>query len=76
MKRKVFCNFFKHYDEGMEKQTYPGKLGKKIYNNISKKAWLKWIKMQTLIINEKKLNMLNIEDRKYLENEMIKFFFK
>lgn len=76
MNRIIFCNFLKSNEEGFEFQFYPGDIGKKIYNDISKKAWSKWMKKQTLIINEKKLNMIKLKDRKFLENEMVNFFYK
>ncbi|QCI23510.1 oxidative damage protection protein [Buchnera aphidicola] len=75
MNRKIFCLFLKKHATGLDKQPYPGKIGKKIYNNVSEIAWKKWVFEQTKIINEKKLNMLNIHDRKILENCMINFFF-
>lgn len=74
MTRIIFCTFLKCNTEGFDLQFYPGIIGKKLYNTISKKAWLIWIKKQTSIINEKKLNMFKLEDRKYLENKMIDFF--
>nr|WP_044010666.1 oxidative damage protection protein [Buchnera aphidicola] len=76
MNRKIFCNFFKKYEEGLTYIPYPGLLGHKIYNEISKLAWNKWILQQTIIINEKKMNMLNKNDQKKIENYMIKFLFK
>lgn len=76
MKRIIFCNLLKKEAEGMDLQIYPGTIGKRIYNYISKEAWKIWLLKQTIIINEKKLNMLNIIDRKMLEKEMIKFLFK
>lgn len=57
-------------------QLYPGDVGKRIYNEISKEAWGEWMKKQTMLINEKKLNMMNVDDRKLLEEEMIKFLFE
>lgn len=76
MKRKIFCIFLNHISEGLEIKIYPGKLGEIIYKNISKKAWSQWMKRQTIIINEKKLSMINQKDRNYLKKEMIKFLFK
>ncbi|XPE40034.1 oxidative damage protection protein [Shigella flexneri] len=53
-----------------------GKVGKRIYNEISKEAWAQWQHKQTMLINEKKLNMMNVEHRKLLEQEMINFLFE
>ena len=61
---------------GVEYQLYPGELGKRIFNSISKQAWGEWIKKQTMLVNEKKLNMMNAEHRKLLEEEMVNFLFE
>lgn len=76
MKREIYCSFFKKKMIGLNFKTYPGKLGEKIYKNISQKAWKKWINTQTILINEKKLNMLKIKDQKKLEKKMINFLFQ
>ena len=52
-------------------QLYPGELGKRIYNEISKEAWAQWQHKQTMLINEKKLSMMNPEHRKLLEQELL-----
>ena len=54
----------------------PGELGKRIFDNISKQAWGEWMKKQTMLVNEKKLNMMNVEHRKLLEQEMVSFLFE
>ncbi len=76
MKRIIFCTFLQKKSEGQDFQPYPGELGKKIYNHISKKAWEQWITQQTILINEKKLNMLNLKDQKKIEKYMQLFLFK
>ncbi|QCI20674.1 oxidative damage protection protein [Buchnera aphidicola (Brachycaudus cardui)] len=76
MRRIIFCTFLKEKSEGQDFQIYPGQLGKKIYNEISKKAWKTWIIQQTILINEQKLNMFNLEDRKKIEKHMKLFLFK
>ncbi|QCO71093.1 oxidative damage protection protein [Buchnera aphidicola] len=76
MNRIIFCTFLKKKSAGQDFQSYPGELGKKIYNHISKKAWKKWLEKQTVLINEKHLNMLILEDRKKLEKYMKIFLFK
>ncbi|QCI21261.1 oxidative damage protection protein [Buchnera aphidicola (Hyperomyzus lactucae)] len=76
MKRMIFCTFLNKKSEGQDFQCYPGELGKKIYNEISKKAWKKWLIKQTILINENKLNMFKCEDRKKIEKYMILFLFQ
>jgi Fe-S cluster biosynthesis and repair protein YggX len=61
--------------EGLDYLPYPGELGQRIYNNISKEAWQKWLGHQTILINEYRLTPIEPEARKFLENEMEKFFF-
>ena len=76
MSRTIFCTFLQRDAEGQDFQLYPGDVGKRIYNEISKEALGEWMKKQTMLINEKKLNMMNVDDRKLLEEEMIKFLFE
>jgi len=67
------------YDEdlpGLTFQTYPGDLGKKIYDNVSQKAWKEWMTHQTMLINEHRINPLDAGNRQFIEEEMEKFFFK
>jgi Fe-S cluster biosynthesis and repair protein YggX len=61
--------------EGLDRPTYPGELGKKIFENVSKEAWAMWIQQQTILMNENRLSPINPEHRKYLEEQMEKFFF-
>ena len=75
MARQVFCEYFKKELEGLDKPPYPGEFGERIYTSVSKQAWQMWIEHQTMLINENKLSMVNPEARKYLQEEMIKFFF-
>jgi len=75
MTRMVFCQALNEELEGLDFQTWPGELGKRIYENISKQAWQQWINHQTILINEHRLSPLNPEHRKFLETEMEKFLF-
>jgi len=71
----VYCQALKQELEGLAFPTWPGELGKRIYENISQQAWQQWLKHQTMLINEHRLSPLNPEHRKYLEAEMEKFLF-
>jgi Fe-S cluster biosynthesis and repair protein YggX len=75
MTRKVFCLALKEELDALPFQPYPGELGKRIFENISQQAWQKWMAHQTMLINENRLSPLNPEHRKYLEEEMEKYFF-
>ena len=76
MSRMIYCHFLKKEAPGLDFQLYPGELGKRIFNEISQEAWNEWIKKQTMLINELKLNMMTPEHRKQIENEMVKFLFQ
>ena len=76
MARTVNCVYLNKEADGLDFQLYPGELGKRIFDNISKEAWGIWQKKQTMLINEKKLNMMNVEDRKFLEEQMTAFLFE
>ena len=61
--------------EGLERPPYPGDLGKRIYESVSKQAWQQWIQHQTMLINEYRLTPIEPNARQFLEEEMEKFFF-
>ena len=76
MSRTVYCEYLQKEAEGLDFQLYPGELGKRIFDSISKEAWAEWQKKQTMLINEKKLNMMEPSDRKFLEEQMEAFLFE
>ena len=61
--------------EGLDRPTYPGELGKRIYAEVSKEAWQMWLRQQTMLINEYRLSPIEPKARKFLEEQMEKFFF-
>jgi len=61
--------------EGLDYAPYPGQLGQRIYDSVSKEAWQKWLAHQTILINEYRLTPIEPDARKFLETEMEKFFF-
>ena len=76
MSRTVFCEYLQKEAEGLDFQLYPGELGERIFNHISKEAWAEWQKKQTMLINEKRLNMMDPNDREVLEKQMTDFLFE
>jgi len=75
MARMVKCVKLGVEAEGLDRPTYPGELGKRIFENVSKTAWQQWVKHQTMLINEYRLTPVDPKARKFLEEEMDKFFF-
>lgn len=76
MARTIFCTHLNQEADGLDFQSLPGELGKKVFNNISKEAWGRWMSKQTMLINEKKLNLMSTDDRKFLEQQMVDFLFE
>ena len=75
MSRMVQCVVLKREAEGLDRPMYPGPLGKRIFENVSKEAWQRWIKHQIMLINEYRLVPHEPKARKFLEGEMEKYFF-
>ncbi|UDF34859.1 UNVERIFIED_ORG: oxidative damage protection protein [Shinella sp. XGS7] len=75
MARTVQCVYLKKEGEGLDFPVYPGELGKRIYDNVSKEAWAQWLKHQTMLVNENRLNLADQRARQYLVRQMEQFFF-
>lgn len=75
MTRIIFCSKLKQEAPGLDKPPLPGEIGNRIFNNISKTAWNKWLAHQTLLINENRLSLINPDHKKFLTAEMEKFLF-
>ena len=75
MSRSVNCIKLNKEAEGLATLTYPGDLGKRIYEQVSKEAWKMWLGHQTMLINENRLTPIEPKARKFLEEEMEKYFF-
>ena len=57
MARTVNCVKLGREADGLNFPPMPGELGKKLFESVSKEAWAQWIRMQTMIINENRLNL-------------------
>lgn len=75
MTRTVHCVKLGREAEALTRQPYPGDLGKRIFENVSKEAWEMWKEHQTMLINEYRLSPMDPKARKFLEEEMERFFF-
>ncbi|MFA7665810.1 MAG: oxidative damage protection protein [Burkholderiaceae bacterium] len=75
MTRTVFCVKLQREAEGLDFPPYPGELGKKLYENVSKEAWQAWVRHQTMLVNENRLNLADARARKYLAAQMEAYFF-
>jgi Fe-S cluster biosynthesis and repair protein YggX len=75
MSRTVHCVKLKREAAGLDLPPYPGELGKRIYENVSKQAWEDWLEHQKRLINEMRLNLMDPKARKYLAEQMERHFF-
>ena len=75
MARTVQCVKLGREAEGLERPTYPGALGQRIFEQVSKEAWQAWIRHQTMLVNENRLNLADAHARKYLAKQMESYFF-
>jgi Fe-S cluster biosynthesis and repair protein YggX len=75
MSRTVQCVVLQREAPGLDRPPYPGPLGQRIFEHVSKEAWERWRAHQTMLINEYRLSPVEPKARKFLEGEMEKFFF-
>lgn len=75
MARTVHCVKLNKEADGLEMPPYPGDLGQRIFENVSREAWNMWLSHQTMLINEYRLTPIDPKDRTFLVTEMEKFFF-
>jgi len=61
--------------EGLDRSPYPGTLGQRLFDQVSRQAWQDWLRHQTMLINENRLSPIDPKSRKFLEEQMEKFFF-
>ena len=75
MVHTVHCIKLEKEAEGLDFPPYPGDLGKKIYESVSKEAWQLWLSQQTMLINEYRLSLADSKSQQFLKEELEKFFF-
>jgi Fe-S cluster biosynthesis and repair protein YggX len=75
MSKTIFCVKLKQDAEAMSSPPFPGPLGERIFNEVSKAAWGMWLNHQTMLINEYRLSMIDPKAREFIREEMEKFFF-
>lgn len=75
MSRMVKCVKLGKEAEGLDRAPFPGEMGQRILNNVSKEAWQLWMRHQTMLINENRLSVIEPKAREFLEQEMEKFLF-
>ena len=75
MTRMVQCALLGVEAEGLDYPPYPGELGQRVFESVSKQAWQQWLAHQTMLINEYRLTPIEPKARQFLEQEMEKYFF-
>jgi Fe-S cluster biosynthesis and repair protein YggX len=75
MARTVNCVKLGRTAEGLDFPPYPGELGRRIYDNVSREAWKQWLELQKMLVNENRLNLADKKARDYLAQQMERHFF-
>lgn len=75
MSRTVRCIKLGREAEGLDRQPYPGDLGRRLFEQVSKEAWSQWLRHQTMLINENRLSPMDPKARQFLEGQMERYFF-
>ncbi|MDP1604133.1 MAG: oxidative damage protection protein [Legionella sp.] len=75
MSRQVFCSKLNQEAEGLDSPPFPGVLGEKVFNHVSREAWKMWLSHQTMLINEYRLSLIDPKAREFLMKEMESYFF-
>ena len=70
----LLCIKLKKELEALDRAPYPGKLGKKILENVSREAWQMWLDHQTMLINENNLNLFENSSQNYLKSKWKNIF--
>jgi Fe-S cluster biosynthesis and repair protein YggX len=73
--KTVHCIKLGKESEAMEFPPLPGAMGQRIFEHVSKEAWQAWLKYQTMLINENRLNLAEKSARDYLSRQMESYFF-
>ena len=74
MTRTLNCSRYQKELPGLEQPPLPGPMGERIFNEVSAQAWQEWQALQTMLINEKHLSLIDPETRKYLSGQMWRYF--
>ncbi|MCK7595275.1 oxidative damage protection protein [Pseudomarimonas salicorniae] len=75
MPRTVHCRLDDKEVEGLDFAPWPGPLGQRVFKEIGKPAWQRWLAHQTMLINENRLSPMDPKTRTFLAAEMEKFLF-
>lgn len=73
MTRMVFCRKLQKEAEGLAFPPFPGPAGQQLFESVSKEAWQEWLKEQTMIINENRLNVMDPQAQAFLATQREKF---
>jgi Fe-S cluster biosynthesis and repair protein YggX len=75
MARQIMCVKLKREAEGLDFPPYPGEMGRRVFESVSKEAWKNWLEQQKMLVNENRLNLADKKARDYLVQQMERHFF-
>lgn len=75
MPRTVHCLILNQEAEALDRPPFPGAIGQRILENISREGWRRWQERLTTIINESALSTADPESIQIIEKHMVGFLF-
>ena len=73
--RLVRCVKLQKELPALDEPPWPGELGRRIFENVSREAWQLWEERMTMILNEYRLMPWQKEAQKLVAAQMEEFFF-
>ena len=75
MTKLIFCAVLKEESEALDSAPYPGEIGQRILESVSREGWKQWLERLVTIINENQMTTGDIDTHKVIEQHMLGFLF-
>ena len=75
MAHTVQCVHLGREAEGLDRPPFKGELGQRVYDNVSKEAWRRWLEHSKMLINEYRMDLTSETGQRIWMTECEKYFF-
>ena len=75
MARLVQCVKLGQESEGLDRAPFKGELGERVFNQVSREAWKRWLEHSKMLINEYRLDLTSESGQRIWMTECERYFF-